>query len=443
MDQVCGSTRSICTCVAALFLSACGPSHFADKSHLSGHYETTEKAIPDYPTDQRVVPEYAPGYGVVISFPLLYDYEQYKLVHDILDSGVEKIWLIAPGGTKQKGSQYLAEIRSRMGERFNTFDIVARDEAWTIIRYPTEDGREVIIDYDKSELTAWSRDWAPLGARSKNGDLVLIDQNYYSHRPADDNTPTELEKHIVDAKRVSVPVHNEGGNFMLNSQGHCFMTERVVEANAEFADSEENSRKLDTDPSKERRLDKLQIVDLYKSFMGCTEVTIFPRLPHEGTGHIDMWAKLMNDNTMIVASIEEDIVQLPVYNDEQRGKVLEMQRFLNERSDEIEGMGFTVIRIPNPAPFFRSKDLAEPIYRSYTNSLIVNKHVLVPRYEKPMRKRGDADGLKYPDHHLLARFEQEVGTIYAELGYEVRWETTDNMIEHGGSVHCGTMQIGR
>jgi agmatine/peptidylarginine deiminase len=443
MDQDYGSIRSICVCVAALLLNACGSSQLADTSHLSGHYETTEQAIPDYPTDQRVVPEYAPAYGVVISFPLLYDYGQYQLVHDILESGVEKIWLLSPGGTKQKGSQYLAEIRSKLGESFNKLDIVARDEAWTIIRYPTEDGREVLIDYDKGELTAWARDWAPLGARSKNGDLVLIDQNYYSHRPADDNAPTELEKHIVGAKRVSVPVHNEGGNFMLNSQGHCFMTERVVEANEEILDSETNRKKLDTDPSKERRLDKGQIVEFYKSFMGCTEVTIFPRLPYEGTGHIDMWAKLVNDSTMIVAAIEEDIVQLPAYNDEQRSKVRELQRFLDERSDEIEQMGYKVIRIPNPAPFFRKRDVAEPIYRSYTNSLIVNKHVLVPRYEKPMRKRGESEDLKYPDQHLLDRYEQVVGEIYAELGYEVRWETTDNMIEHGGSVHCGTMQIGR
>lgn len=427
MDQNCGSARIFYLGFAALILSACGPSRFTDRSQLSGHYETTEQTIPDYPTDQRVVPEYAPSLGVVIAFPLLYDYEQYKLVHDILDSGVEKLWLVAPGGTKQKGSQYLAEIRSRMGQQFDKLDILARDEAWAIIRYPTEDGREVLIDYDKGEITAWARDWAPLGARSRSGELVLIDQNYYSQRPADDYVPTEMEKHLVDAKRVSVPVHNEGGNFMLNSQGHCFMTERVVEANAEIAE----------------RLDQDQIVAFYKSFMGCTEVTIFPRLPYEGTGHIDMWAKLVNDSTMIVAAIDDDILKLPAYNDEQRSKVQSMQKFLDERSDEIERMGFKVIRMPNPAPFFRNKSVQEPIYRSYTNSLLVNKLALVPRYEKPMRKRGDSADLQYPDQHVLAQFEEVVGRIYSELGYDVRWETTDNMIEHGGSVHCGTMQIGR
>jgi agmatine/peptidylarginine deiminase len=328
-----------------------------------------------------------------------------------------------------------------MRERIKYFELIARDKPRFTIMVPTETGQPIELPYNKDELTAWARDWAPLGARTQSGELRLIDQNYYRYRPADDEVPWDLQQAIKGSERVSVPVYNEGGNFMLNTQGHCFMTERVVEAN-NVGEKIESGRP-DSDPTTDRNLDKDQIAALYRKFMGCTQVTIFPRLPHEGTGHIDMWAKLMTDDTMMVANIEDEMLQLPAYSDEQRGKVRDMQQFLNDRAIEIKNIGFNVVRIPNPAPFFRDKNDEEPLYRSYTNSLLVNKIALVPRYEKPARKSLVRAGVQYPDHHLLEQLENQVGQLYARFGYEVRWETTDNMIDVGGSVHCGTMQLGR
>ena len=50
-------------------------------------------------------------------------------------------------------------------------------------------------------LTVWARDWAPLGAKAANGELRLLDFNYYTGRLTDDYTPSTLGNYFP---RVSV-----------------------------------------------------------------------------------------------------------------------------------------------------------------------------------------------------------------------------------------------
>lgn len=69
----------------------------------------------------------------------------------------------------------------------------------------------------------------------------------------------------------------------------------------------------------------------------------------------------------------------------QRSRVREVQSYLEARASEIAAMGYEVIRIPMPAPVFTAK--GKSMFRSYSNSLLVNETAMVPRYLTPAKSR--------------------------------------------------------
>jgi len=263
-----------------------------------------------------------------------------------------------------------------------------------------------------------------MAAKTGGGELNLVDFNYYPNRQADDSTARSLLA-ILPLDRVSVPVYNEGGNFMTNRNGDCLMTTRVTDANAEayFAD--------------DMVLNATQIKDYYKRFAGCKRVEIFPRIPYERTGHIDMWAKFLDDDTVIVNEIRQEILDLAFYSSTNRAKAQNLKNYFDARAKDIASMGFEVIRIPMPAPLF---SFSGDLFRSYTNSLFLNGTALIPRYELP-HFDSHAVGGEYPDAALLAEYESEILGVYQKHGFETKWVNSDNLIPYGGAIHCITMQV--
>jgi agmatine/peptidylarginine deiminase len=259
----------------------------------------------------------------------------------------------------------------------------------------------------------WARDWAPLSAignpdSTNAGKTVMLDFNYYSARPGDDVTPRSIEM-STQTPRVSVPVYNEGGNFMIAGDRHCMMSTRVSEANSRL-----RAKSGDT------ILNDEEIKEYYKQYAGCREVTIFPRMPYEGTGHIDMWVKALDAKTLIVNRLDKAVDY----------SATQVQSYLNDRASELETMGYNVVRIPMPEPV-----LPNGAFRSYTNSLVLNGTALVPVY------RVNPNG-RFTDMDRIADYEKEVAAAYTAAGYRfVPIESTD-LIIMAGAVHCVTMQLG-
>ena len=209
---------------------------------------------------------------------------------------------------------------------------------------------------------------------------------------------------------------------MNNRYGDCMMTTRVVDANA--------SRYFASDMV----LSPAQIKQYYKDFAGCDDVYIFPRMPYEGTGHIDMWAKFLSDDTVLVGELQDETIARMQRGTSSYNGALEIQGFLNDRASEIRSLGFDVVRIPMPAPIISG---SYATMRSYTNSLLVNGTAIIPRYVR------SADYYaSYEDSDLTSVYEQQVEDIYRGLGYQVRFIESDELIANGGAVHCVTMQLG-
>ncbi len=378
--------------IAGLFtlaVSACGQQ---GSSHLDGHFEnSSSQEANKFSGSQIIPPEYAPVDSVIVSEALITNYGREDLIQAILDAGAQSVLMAVPRNSSTSTSTLTySNLRQMIGKRIAQVKLLPQTASGT--------------------LTVWARDWSPLSAISKDGKIRLLDLNYYPERPADDSMARTLEK-TMGYSRVSVPVYNEGGNFMDNGRQECLMTTRVTDANATQA------------IAGDLILDAEQVSAYYKDFGGCSKVSIFPRMPNEKTGHIDMWGKFLDDDTVIVNQVSVETISY-AKSASARSFALKIQAFMDERAAEIENLGYRVVRIPMPLPQLG-------LFRSYTNSLLVNGTAILTDYVQ----RG------YADDALMGHYKAAAKKAYEDLGYKTSWIPSDELIATGGAIHCVTMQI--
>lgn len=446
-------------------LTACGSQRDA-VSRLKGHYEGMRQTEAAQIASKKpvVAPEYAPTETVILSGDLVSDrgYRNTALAKAVLEAGAKLLIIGSQTVTDGLESEEFSGFRRALGSSKSSIRVLKADLPMA--------------------PSSWARDWSPMTAFAADRSRILVDFNYYTTRPTDDEVPSLLAASLKTSQRLSVPVYLEGGNFMTTSKGRCMTTSRILEANSDQAKTyivdaqglvvgEEGSAPLsaghkllkgilyfDRAAQPRIRTDELllgqgEIVRHLREAAGCQEVTIFPKLPFESTGHLDMWAKALNDETILVGAIEKDeAARLP---DRELGHVgKQIGRYLDARAKDFEKMKFKVIRIPMPLPHRldprqKERNLGDAFgFRSFTNSLFIvtakGKTVLVPRYSK-VWVRGLSDETKgrypYPDFVQTAAMERQVQTIYQSAGYSVSWIEADEILAYGGAVHCATMQM--
>lgn len=235
----------------------------------------------------------------------------------------------------------------------------------------------------------WSRDYGPIPAiRNADGEPVFIDQRYFPNRQRDDAVPTLMGRYFdVDTYRPNIS--SEGGNFMSNGIGDCIMTEWIQQGNFGLSNT--------------------QIREIKRDYYGCNQLVILERIAGEGTGHVDMFAKFVSVDTVLVGEYSRS-------DDPTNAAILDRNAARLQNVRLANGQPLNVVRIPMPAN-------SGPVYRSYTNSTIVNNTVIVPIY------RADR------------RFEDQAIDVYERTmpGYRIVTVPSDNIIEMGGAVHCTTM----
>ena len=238
--------------------------------------------------------------------------------------------------------------------------------------------------------SVWTRDYGPWTIVDEQGQPALVDFKYYRERRRDDAIPTLVSRHF------SVPVYRpdleiEGGNFMSDGSGRCFFSSSVLKVN--FAKNNQD------------------LADLFYEYLGCTQALVLEPLIGEGTGHIDMFAKLTGPNTLLLGEYDRSV-------DPMNRALLERNAQRIEDFAQQNDWPLEIVRIPMPAP------RRSGAYPSYTNSLIVNDLVIVPVYPSQRRFQTQAQ-----DAYQKA---------FSNL-YEITFIDADLIIEMGGAVHCTTM----
>lgn len=239
--------------------------------------------------------------------------------------------------------------------------------------------------------TVWMRDYGPFGISVQNQSVALIDTVYrhYQYRKNDDAVPTKI------ANTQKLPVYYasmilDGGNFMVDSKGNLYMTERTYLWNSSKSKEEVNS--------------------ILKNYFKVRNIYTFeyagyPNEPLDGTGHIDMFMKLLNDSTVLVADCDTEPFKT-VFN-----KAADF--FKNKTAPD--GNKYRVLRVKS---YYKNG-----VYYTYTNSLIVNGNVIMPVYSAFTQSNADAKA------------------AYESAGLRVIAVNSDDSISAGGSIHCVTQTV--
>ena len=241
--------------------------------------------------------------------------------------------------------------------------------------------------------TVWVRDYGPFGLSAGTGRAGIVDTVYrhYQYRRNDDAVPTNLGK----AKKIDVfamPIILDGGNLMVDSKGNLFMTKRTYLWNSDKSEAAVNAA--------------------LKSYFGVKTINTFeysgyPGDPADGTGHIDMFMKLLNDHTVLfsVASVE------PFKSNTEKA----MAFFKGKTAPD--GQPYKIITV--------KAWVDGGTWYTYTNSLLVNKVAIIPSYSG------------HPSEEAAAKAAYEAGIS----GITVVPVPSDESITAGGSIHCTTQLI--
>ncbi|MBN2694527.1 agmatine deiminase family protein [bacterium] len=243
----------------------------------------------------------------------------------------------------------------------------------------------------------WTRDYGPWHTYLNN-ERVIVDMKYYEDRQNDDAIPIKLGAYW-DEDVYKTALSTEGGNFMSDGLGSCWVSKGVLWYNS---------------------LSQTKIENIYKEYMGCKTVTFVEPIPDEGTTHVDMFSKVINQNTIMVGTskaeygaTEEEIAHL--------NAVAEVYK----NSPKPGGGQWNIIRIPMTFETYHDDYYNEDfrVYYTHTNSLVVNSHAIIPIYG-----RGT---------------DEEALNIYREAlpEYTVVGIDSNIFIELGGAIHCTTMQV--
>jgi agmatine deiminase len=251
------------------------------------------------------------------------------------------------------------------------------------------------VTFDRVPFNSiWMRDYGPNIAYTKDGDRVVVDLAYNRPRPLDDAYPTAF----ANARKLPVhapPLILPGGNLIVDGHGVAIMTDMVFDA------------QHGSDPN----LTQGQLEAYFKDYFGVSKVIVLKQMKQDGTGHCDMFTKLINDDTFIVgeyANAEDGA-------EDNKAILDENARILASHTNG-QGKPYRVVRMPMP------KWDGETT-KTYTNSLIVNDKVLVPVY-------GDA-------------LDEQALNIYRTLmpGADVVGLDCSDIIHLNGAIHCITHEI--
>ena len=259
-----------------------------------------------------------------------------------------------------------------------------------------------IFFLQKNLNSIWIRDYGPWSVYANDvEDLTLVDWVYNRPRPYDDILPaaiaTAFEWPFYEATAFPNNLIHTGGNHLEDGLTTAFSSDLVQLENPGKTEEEIN--------------------DLAYKYLGTQRYFKLPRLPYDIIHHLDMHMRLIDEETLLIGAYPEGIAD---------GPAIEANiNYIKNNLTTPFGNPYTIIRIPMPPDENgHYPDTQGGNYRTYTNSLIINKSILVPTYEE--------------------QYDTTAFRIYESLfpGYKIIGIDCNEIIQSVGAIHCVTKLIG-
>ena len=262
----------------------------------------------------------------------------------------------------------------------------------------------------------WSRDFGPNGIYYGSKDSVgFIDLKYYSGRDNDDKCPLYLSQKL-GYQNFASKLNGEGGNFMSDGFGKIFFSSIIVDENA-------------TPGIHNPVWSSQKTLDTIRNLFNDTGLINLKTLNCDGgTGHIDLYVKLMDEQTMFVVKYPDTVTSPDK-------KIIEDNFQYLTTLKSIYNRPYRIYRLPDATKddgtYYTTCDSMNFDARTFINGVTANKLFLYPSYSD------DVDGNQAQTAQVTA--------LYKKLlpGYKVIPIDSRNITTNGGggAIHCITMQI--
>ena len=301
----------------------------------------------------------------------------------------------------QSFSSVLTEIVRHAVEQGKVYIVTQSSSSVQSVLTSASIATDSVVYVNEPSNTVWIRDYGPNNIYSNNVEsLYFVDWVYNRPRPSDDAIPAAL------SELMNVPMYETttdpyeligtGGNFMSDGFGLGFSSRLIVNENPGHTEQE--------------------VRNILRDFMGIDEYVLMETLPYDGIHHIDMHMKLLDEETLLVGQYPAGVADGP--------QIEANLQYVLDNYQTVYGTPLKVVRIPMPPDAYGNYPDDWGDYRTYTNSLIFNKLVLVPIY--------GADS----DDEALQIYED------AMPGYEVIGIDCNSTIGYSGAIHCISHELG-
>lgn len=276
----------------------------------------------------------------------------------------------------------------------------------TLAGVPLDNVEFLLVDNN----SVWVRDYGQNPVYSNDVEnLYLVDWVYNRiQRPEDDVMPEAIGQ-LLDVPVYSTTegdyrmVHT-GGNFMSDGLGTAFSSELIFEEN-------EPGNVFGAGPHDEEAIDNIM-----NEFMGIDRYIKFPVLPYDVIHHVDMHMHLVDEETILWGQYPEGVSDGP--------QIEANIAYLQDNYMSAFGTPYRIERIIQPPDFNGTYPNQGGDYRTYTNSVFVNKTIIIPYYETQYDTIAQR---KYEEHFP---------------GYKVVGINCNDMIWALGALHCITKEVG-
>jgi len=190
-----------------------------------------------------------------------------------------------------------------------------------------------------SSDSEWTRDYGPWFVFDGNKQPGIVNFPYNRPRPNDNEIPIEVAD-FLDIDLYGMNLESTGGNYMCDGMGKAASTDLIWEENGQYTHDE--------------------IDDLVEDYLGIEEYYVNADPLDEYIKHIDCWGKFLSPGKILIG-------QVPVSDYRYEDYEAIADYYANEISSY--GVPYEVFRVYTPG-------LSQ--ITPYTNSLILNKKILVP-----------------------------------------------------------------
>jgi len=262
----------------------------------------------------------------------------------------------------------------------------------------------------------WSRDFGPIGYyQGEKDSIVLADVKYYPGREHDNVISANLSHTYNIGLNIS-RMNFEGGNLIADGFGKVFYSSVVTDVNSSTG-------------THFPALASSIVADSMRNILQADQVVELPTLNCDGgTGHVDLYLKLMDEETWIAGQYPAAVTAVDK-------TISESNVTLLKGMNSVYGRPYRVLRLPLPTDNNGSYsqqatcDGQNNAGRSFINGITVNKTFIYPIWDSP--GSGNAAQRKQVETNLRKWFPG-----MKLFGIDVR-----AMLGFGGQLHCITMQL--